>query len=227
VNVLDGLVGAIQLAAKDATPEFKPIIEATVEWAWGKIADESDWWFLRQAKPLTVAIPSGKREVTLTNKDVGRLLFMSDENEVQNADYLDWPEFNHYARDTMRENANGNPTLFTVKGMVEGKKQLLFDRAPGEAFTCYLHYNEIGSLDNIERVPTSGIPTILHLAKSMLVPPEKTAADRWVAFAYKEYEMYEKTLAAWRGQSQPVVFNKHLPELDGLTDLRMREMEEY
>lgn len=218
---------AIQMRIGDTTAEYKPAVTAAILSSWAIMAASAEFWFLQPGVPVTINLTPNVTKYEVDKENIGIPFDIIDaDGKVQ---------YVYRNRRNFADIKGGSGSALNVTGFFtrigrSGNKKLLiqFDRAPEEATTVYLQYQEAGTVANIGACPDTGVKCLIHGAMSQIAPPKAIAVSkdfsRWDAVTYKENELFYAALSLFVQQEARHPEYKPEPELpdyiiSGFTDI--------
>lgn len=220
----DQVIQMIQLKLRNQEVAYKSHIETTLELAWAILANTAEWWFLRAPVPIPISITSDDNTFEVNGEDIGRVLYVATEKNRRIWQYKSRAQWLIYCRG-FDDSTTGAVGVFTDLG-IKGNKQRQFQvhPIPNADETRYLHYQEAGTLANLNKLPLQCVKVLIHLVASMLVPPQKTGEDYWQALTYKEDAMFQYWLAEMIRHEAAVTDEELELRIDDLIQDRLDEV---
>ncbi|MEW6014162.1 MAG: hypothetical protein AB1690_02445 [Candidatus Zixiibacteriota bacterium] len=232
---INKVVVMIQGKVMNFNADYRAAIEATIESAWSEMGDRHEWWFLRAGAPHSFSVPANTGVVTLGRDDIGRIIKIADSARKKKINFVGEDGYDaslNPADVSGSELYNtGVPEVAMLYGLADnGRKQLAFSPSPTESTTYYLHYCLKPTLGNLNRLPESHVPTLVHKVLSILAPPvEKRGADGyvwWKAVTKDEDTLYEQGLRRLIAQARPVTPPIPTVTIDPYLEGRLLEIDE-
>jgi hypothetical protein len=187
-------------------PKIVPHIQSTIGTAWAYLAALAEWWFMEQPEPCEISVTAGVHQYTISREDVGLMLHVANDSGrriwVYKArrsyqGYLAFPIFSGAASSDTETSSNVG--VFTLCGLKNGKPVIDVRPIPAVAQTAYLHYQEKGTLANLDRLPDAWSLVLFHLTMSLIANPlqEPTVDDklRWKVLTGAHQAQFEKAYA--------------------------------
>lgn len=203
---IDTLIKIVQLKIHNVDPNYENVIKETILMIWGLIVEYHPWWFMESPTPYKFTTASGTQLYKLNKQIIGKMLYIADVNGLPLWDYREKRYFNKLMAG-IETIENSNPRIFTNEGIVQRKIQIRVYPVPNSSVDAYLHYNEVGNAQNINKLSYVGIKTLLHGVFSLIAPPQeyKTIGEqlRWKALTYKEDDMFKNWLGKMIASQQP------------------------
>lgn len=219
-TTFDGVVLTVRLALQMMEDQYTFAVQEAVRQSWAYLAGLTDWPFMRQTKTYSLNLVPGKRDYEIKQEEVGYLLYIGDENDKELAYYRDWWQALRYRTDYEVGDA---PVMFEQAGLVGGHKLIRFDRDFPEAKTGYLHYNEVGTDGNIDRLPYNWQWVLVHKAKSLVAPPKEIQPNKWLATTKDELTLFHLGLDEMRKSECLTPVRRYDVEIDPVTEAELRE----
>lgn len=215
--ILENIVNTLQLKLGNVDNKYKSVLEETVLNIWSQIASLYKWPFLESPDSYPFDLVIDQVLYKMNKVEVGRMLYLANSDAVPLYTFIEKLIFNDLLVG-MTNNVNTNfsslensigPSIFTTEGKLGDKHQIRLYGAPKVVSTVYLHYNELGTKNNLSKCPDSAYNALVHGTMSILAAPTEYQTTqkqlRWKALTFKEDELFQFWLGKMVGAELPPV----------------------